>query len=87
MAALPLASLGSRTIGEEAAVGGLLMSGIGLSGSDREESESNRLLVSREAVVSNSDVEKFGIPHFRHSYTMLLLEDLLRILYIVDDIP
>ena len=64
-----------------------MISGIGLSGSDREESESNRLWVSREAVVSKSDVEKFGIPHFKHSYTMFLREDLLRILYIVDDIP
>ena len=65
-----------------------MISGIGLSGSDREESESNRLWVSREAVVSKSDVvEKFGIPHFKHSYTMFLPEDLLRILYIVDDIP
>ena len=64
-----------------------MISGIGLSGSDREESELNRLWVSREAVVSNSDVEKFGIPHFKHSHTMFLPEDLLRILYIVDDIP
>ena len=63
-----------------------MISGIGLSGSDREESESNQLWVSREAVVSNSDVEKFGIPHFKHSHTMFLLEDLSRILYIVDDI-
>ena len=54
-----------------------MISGIRLSGSDREESESNRLWVSREAVVSNSDVEKFGIPHFKHSYTMFLPEDLL----------
>ena len=37
-----------------------MMSGIGLSGSDREERESNRLWVSREAVVSNSDVEKLA---------------------------
>ena len=49
-----------------------MISGIRLSGSDREESESNRLWVSREAVVSNSDVEKFGIPHFKHSHTMFL---------------
>ena len=65
-----------------------MISGIGLSGSDREESESNRLWVSREAVVSNSDVEKFGIPQLKHSHTMFLPEDLLRILYlVVDDIP
>ena len=66
---------------------GGVISGIGLSGSDREESESNRLWVSREAVVSNSNLEKFGNPHFKHSHTMLLPEDLLRILYTVDDIP
>ena len=69
--------------------GGAMISGIGLSISDREESESNLLLwVSREAVVhvSNNDVEKFGIPHFKHSHTMFLLEDLIRILYTVDDI-
>ena len=64
-----------------------MISGIGLSGSDREESKSNQLWVSREAVVSNSDVENCGSPHFKHSHTMFLLEDLLRILYIVDDIP
>ena len=34
-----------------------MMSGIELLGSDREERESNRLWVSREAVVSNSDHE------------------------------
>ena len=58
-----------------------MISGIRLSGSDREESKSNRLWASREAVVSNSVVEKFGIPHFKHSHTMFLPEDLLRILY------
>ena len=63
------------------------MSGIGFSGSDRDKNESNRLWVSREAVVSNSDVETFGIPLFKHSHTMFLPEDLLRILYIVYDIP
>ena len=47
-----------------------MISGIGLSGSDKEESKSNRLWVSREAVVSKSDVEKFGIPHFKHSHTI-----------------
>ena len=41
----------------------------------------------RGAVVSNSDVAKFGIPHFKHSHTMFLHEDLLSILYIVDDKP
>ena len=41
-----------------------MISGIGLSGSDREESESNQLWASKEDVVSNSDVKKFGIPQF-----------------------
>ena len=36
-----------------------------IGSSEREESKSNWLWVSREAVVSNSDVEKFGIPHFK----------------------
>ena len=38
-------------------------------------------------MISNSDVEKFGFQHFKHSHTMFLPEDVLRILYIVDDIP
>ena len=42
---------------------------------------------SREAVVSNKDVEKFGIPHFVHSHTMFLPNDLFRKLYIVEDMP
>ena len=62
-----------------------MKSGIGLSGSDREESESNWLWVSRKAVVSISDVEKFCILHIKLSHTMFLPEDLLRVLYIVDD--
>ena len=41
------------TIGEEAALGGPILSGIGLSGSDRDERDSNLLDISREAVVSN----------------------------------
>ena len=41
-------------------MGGPIISGIGLSGSDSEDKESNLLWVSREAVVSNKDVEKFG---------------------------
>ena len=49
---------------------GPILSGIGLSGSDSDDKESNLLLVSREAVVSNKDVKKFGIPHFMHSHTM-----------------
>ena len=42
--------------------GGPILSGIGLSGSDRDERDSNLLDISREAVVSNNEVEKFGIP-------------------------
>ena len=61
---------------------GGMISGIGLSGLDREESKSNQLWVSREAVVSNSDVKKFGMSHFKHFHTMFLPEDLLRIIYI-----
>ena len=48
-----------------------------LSGSDRDERVSNLLDTSREAVVSNNEVEKFGIPHRMHSHAMLLLKDLL----------
>ena len=33
-------------------------------------------------MVSNSDMEEFGIPYFKHSNTMFLPEDLLRMLYI-----
>ena len=43
------------------------------------------LWVSREAVVSNKDVEKFDIPHFMHSHTIFLPDDLFRMLYIVED--
>ena len=67
-----------------------MISGFGLSEFDRKESKSNPLWVTREAMVSNSDLEKFGIPHFKHfkhSLTMFLPEDLFRILYIVEDIP
>ena len=53
--------------------------GIGLLGSDREDRESNRLWVSREAVVSNKNVEKFGIPHCMHSHTMFIPDYLFRI--------
>ena len=49
-------------IGEEdALVGGggrAILSGIGLSGSDRDERDSNLLDTSKEAVVSNNEVEK-----------------------------
>ena len=45
------------------------------------------LWVSREAVVSNKDVEKFDIPHFMHSHTIFLPDDLFRMLYIVEDMP
>ena len=35
-----------------------MLSGTGLSGSDRDDKVSNRLDTSKEAVVSNKDVEK-----------------------------
>ena len=66
---------------------GALISGMELSGSDSKDRESNPLWVSRKAVVSNNDVERFGIPHFTHSYAIFLQGELFRILYIVDDIP
>ena len=88
MVAFPLASIAPCTIGDEAAGGGgAIIFGIGLSGSDSEDKESNLLWVSREAVVSNKHVEKFGILHFMHYYTMFLPDDLFRILYIVEDMP
>ena len=40
--------------------GGSILSGIGLSGSDRDERDSNLLDTSKEDVVSNNEVEKFG---------------------------
>ena len=55
-----------------------MLSGTGLSGSDRDDKVSNRLDTSKEAVVSNKDVEKLiGIPHLMHSHAMLLPNDLL----------
>ena len=56
---------------------GAIWSGTGLSGSDRDNRVSNLLDTSREASVSNNDVEKFGMPHRMHSHAMLLLNDLL----------
>ena len=56
---------------------GPMLSGTGLSGSDRDERVSNLLDTSRETVVSNNEVEKFGIPHRMHSHAMLFLKDLL----------
>ena len=53
------------------------MSGIGLSGSDRDERDSNLVDISREAVVPNNEVGKFGIPQRMHSHDILLLSDLL----------
>ena len=64
-----------------------MLSGTGLSGSDRDDNELNLFWVSREVEVSNSVVEKFGIPHLMHSRTMPLPEDLFRMLYIVVDMP
>ena len=57
--------------------GGPILSGTRLSGLDRDERVSNLLDTSREAVVSNNEVENFGIPHRMHSHAMLLLKDLL----------
>ena len=54
-----------------------MLSGIGLSGSDRVDRVSKRLDTSREAEVSNKDVEKFGMPHLTHSHDMLLFNVLL----------
>ena len=51
------ASFDFCTMGEEAAAGEPILSGIGLSGSEKEESDSNLLSVSTAAVVSNKDVE------------------------------
>ena len=67
--------------------GGPMLSGTGLSGSDRDDNETNLYWVSREVEVSNKVVEKFGIPHLIHSHTMSLPEDLFRMLYIVVDMP
>ena len=85
LVAFPLASLSSRSIGEEAALEGAMISSIKRSGLDSEDKESNLFWVFREAVVSNNDVEKFGIPHFMHSYTFFTRG--FRILSIVDDKP
>ena len=74
-----LAPLDCCTMDEEAALWGrgAILSGTGLSGSGRDERVSKLLDTSREAVVSNNDVEKFRIPHQMHSHAMLLLKDLL----------
>ena len=56
---------------------GPMLSGTGLSGSDRNDKVSNRLDTSKEAVVSNKDVKKLGIPHLMRSHAMLLPNDLL----------
>ena len=53
------------------------MSGTGLSGSDRDDKVSNRSDTSKEAVVSNKDVKKLGIPHLTQSHAMLLPNDIL----------
>ena len=68
-------------MGEDTALGGggggAMLSATGLSGSDRDDKVSNRLDTYKEAVVSNKDVEKLGIPHLMHSHAMLLPNDLL----------
>ena len=56
---------------------GPMLSGTGLSGSDRDDKVSNQLDTSKEAVVSNKIVEKLGIPNIMHSHVMLLTNDLL----------
>ena len=57
--------------GERSCFGGAILSGTRLSGSYRiHDKVSNLLDTSREAVVSNNDVEKFGMPHRMHSYAM-----------------
>ena len=56
---------------------GPMLSGTGLSGSDRDDKVLNRLDTSKEAVVSNKDVGKLGIPYLMHSHAMLLPIDLL----------
>ena len=43
----------------------------------QDERVSNLLDTSRESLVSNNEVEKFGIPLRMHSHAMLLLKDLL----------
>ena len=58
------------------------LSSTGLSGSERDDNVSNLLDTSRKAVISNKDVEKFGIPHRMHSHAILLLKDLLFTPYI-----
>ena len=57
--------------------GGAMLSCTGLLGSDRDDKVSYRLDTSKEAVVSNKDVEKLGIPHLMHSHAMLLPNDLI----------
>ena len=64
-----------------------MLSGTGLSRSDRDDNESNLFWVSREVEVLNKVMEKFGIPYLIHSHTMHLPEDLFRLLYIVVDMP
>ena len=66
---------------------GAMLSGTGLSGSDRGDNESNLFWVSRDFEVSNKVVEKFSIPLLIHSHTMPFPEDLFGMLYIVVDMP
>ena len=48
---------------------------LGSGTANRDDKVSNRLDTSKEAVVSNKDVEKLGIPHLMHSHAMLLPND------------
>ena len=74
---LVLVSFVCSTMGEEAAVGPIL-SDTGLSGSDRDVNVSDLLWRPKDAVVSNREVEKLGVPHFIHSHAIFLLNDLLK---------
>ena len=53
---------------------GSILSGIGLSGSDRDVRVSNLLDTCKVAVVSNNDVENFGIQQRIHSQTRLIVD-------------
>ena len=56
---------------------GAILSGTGLSGSDSDERVYHLLDTSREAMISNNDVQKFAISHRMHSHGMLLLKAFL----------
>ena len=64
-----------------------VLSGTGLLWLDRDDKESNLFWMSREDEVSIKVVEKSDIQDFIRSHTMLLPEDLLRMQYIVEELP